>query len=276
MTRLLNTDLRTIITNPNFKYTVLMMSDDQIHALGFDWDGNRGEWINTIPGVIGAGDPKGTMPRLINFTVIATPNNELNDLSGEGIVETIGGEMIKYKNGRFYAAGNIDKGNMVSVTGSKSMKNGMVYYTDDILVFSPTTIGKRLEALSASTSSPYYKFFQYLKNSKMYTATTGTISGVPLGFFGTFLIPDNNAIDAAVADKVLPASVTPTGQDAEKVSNFIQFHILKKSVINNGKITDNVETIYRNLLNDQVGFINVTNKPGAFFFYRFIWSYSRA
>ena len=197
MTRLLNTDLKPIITNPNFNYTILMMSDDQIRALGFDWDGNRGEWINTIPGVIGAGDAKGTMPRLINLTVISTPKNELNNLSGEGIAETMGGELIKFNNGRFYAAGNIDKGNMVTVTGSKAMKNGMVYYTDGLLVFSPTTIGKRLEALAATASSPYFKFFEYLKNSKMYTAATGAISGVPLGFFGTFLMRSQQQLPPA-------------------------------------------------------------------------------
>jgi uncharacterized surface protein with fasciclin (FAS1) repeats len=266
MTRLLNTDLKPIITNPNFRYTLLMMSDDQIRALGFDWDGNRSEWINTVPGVIGASDAKGTMPRLINLAVISTPKNELNNLNGEGIVETMGGEMIKFQNGKLYAAGNLDKGNMVTVTGAKPMQNGLVYYTDGLLVFSPTTIGKRLEALAAIPASPYFRFFEYLKNSKLYTATTGTISGVPLGFFGTFLIPDNNAIQAAITDKQLPATPMPTAtQDIEQVTRFIQFHILKKPVINDGKTAGNIETTFRNL-NDQVGMVDVTNAPGLFLF----------
>ena len=274
MTRLLNTDLKPIITNPNFNYTILMMSDEHIHALGFDWDGNRSEWINTIPGAIGGGDPKGTMPRLINFTVIATPKNELNDLSGEGIIETMGGEMIKFQNGKFYAAGNIDINNTVSVVSSKAMKNGMVYYTDGLLLFSPTTIGKRLEALSPTDASPYYNFFQYLKNSKLYTASTGTIGGVPLGFLGSILIPDNAAILAAVNDGLLPGTGTtpnkpnfaPTAnQDIELVNSFIQFHILKKSVINDGKTKEGVETIFTNL-NDQPGVIEVTNEPGVLLF----------
>ena len=266
MTRLLNTDLKPIITNPNFNYTLLMLSDDQIRALGFDWDGNRSEWVNTIPGVIGGGDAKGTMPRLINLAVISTPKNELNNLQGEGIAETMGGEMIKYQNGKFYAAGNIDKGNRVSVTGSKPMQNGMVYYTDGVLVFSPTTIGKRLKALATAPTSPYFRFFEYLKSSKLYTDSTGTISGVPLGFFGTFLIPDNNAIQAAITDKQLPATPTSTApQDMEQVNRFIQFHILKKSVINDGKTTGNIETTFRNL-NDQVGMIDVTNAPGILLF----------
>ena len=275
MTRLLNADLKPVITNPNFNYTVLMMSDAQIHALGFDWDGNRSAWINTDPNAIGAGDPKGTAARLINLSVIATPKNQLNNLSGDGIIETMGGEMIKWQNGRFYAAGNIDKNNVVNVVASKAMKNGMVYYTDGLLLFSPTTIGKRLEALTPTAASPYYNFLQYLKNSKLYTAATGAISGVPLGFFGTFLIPDNNAIVAAVNAGLLPGTGTapnkvpnfaPTvTQEIEMVTNFLQFHIMKKSVINDEKTKDGVETSFRNL-NDQVGIITVTNDPGVLSF----------
>jgi uncharacterized surface protein with fasciclin (FAS1) repeats len=275
MTRLLNTELKPVITNPNFNYTILMMSDDQIRTLGFDWDANRSEWINTNPSAIGAGDPKGTMPRLVNLSVIATPKNELNNISGDGIIETMGGEMIKYQNGKFFAAGNIDNNTSVSVVATKYMKNGTVYYTDGLLYFSTIVIGKRLEALSASASSPYYNFFQYLKNSKLYTATTGAISGVPLGFFGTFLIPDNNAILAAVNDGQLPGTGTApnkvpnfaptTGPDQELVTSFIQYHILKRSVIADGKVQDNVESLFRNI-NDQVGSVNVTNSPGNLLF----------
>ncbi|OQP62787.1 hypothetical protein A3860_26090 [Niastella vici] len=275
MTRLLNADLKSVITNPNFNYTILMMSDDQIHALGFDWDGNRSAWINTDPNALGAGDPKGTTARLINLSVISTPKNQLNNLTGDGIIETMGGEMIKWSNGKFYAAGNIDKGNVVNVVASKAMKNGMVYYTDGLLLFSPTTIGKRLEALAPSSSSPYYNFVQYLIKSKLYTAATGAISGVPLGFFGTILIPDNAAIVQAVNDGLLPGTGTapnkvpnfaPTAtQEIEQVSSFIQFHIMKKSVINDEKTKDGIETNYRNL-NDQVGLITVTNDPGVLTF----------
>jgi hypothetical protein len=271
MTRLLNTELRSVISNPNFNYTLLMMSDDQIRKLGFDWDGNRSAWINTNATAFGAGDPKGTMLRLINMSVIATPKNELNNISGDGIIETVGGEMLKYLNGKFYAAGNIDSSKYVSVVSTKAMKNGMVYYTDGLLYFSALTIGKRLEALATSSSSPYYNFVQFLKSSKLYTASTGAISGVPLGFFGTFLIPDNNAILQAVNDGLLPGTGTAPNKtpvfapaatsDQELVTSFIQSHILKRSVIADGKVQDNVETLFRNL-NDQIGYVTVTNSPG--------------
>ncbi|MFT3827236.1 MAG: fasciclin domain-containing protein [Chitinophagaceae bacterium] len=278
MTRLLNSDLRPLISNPNVKYTLFMMSDEALHRLSFDWDGNRSAWINTSAtpaSIIGAGDPRGTMSRFINMYVVSTPNGELNDLSGSGIVETIGGEMIRFENNKIYAAGNIDSGKYVSVTSSKVMSNGIVYYLDGLLYFSGKTPGKRLEELSATSASPYYNFFQYLKNSTLYTASTGAIGGIPLGFFGSFLIPDNNAIQAAVNDGFLPGTGTapnktptfaPTDIPAqEQVARFIQYHILKKSIIGDGRTDGNIETMYRDL-NDKVGYVTVDNLPGLFRF----------
>jgi (2Fe-2S) ferredoxin len=201
------------------------------------------------------------------MSVIATPNNDLNNLAGDGIIETMGGEMIKYKNGKLYAAGNVDSNNVVSIVDTKMLKNGTVYYTDRLLYWSALTIGKRLEALAASSTSPYYNFVQYLKGSKLYNATTGTIAGVPLGFFGSILIPDNNAILAAVTAGLLPASTTPTATiDQELVTSFIQSHILKKSVVADGKLhNDDVETIFKNL-NDHTGVVTVDNRGGNIIF----------
>lgn len=271
MTRLLNQELKQVISNPNFTYTLLMMSDNKLRALGFDWDGNRSSWVNTIAGALGAGDPKGTVNRLINMCVIATPNNELGNLTGTGIISTIGGELIKWDNGRFYAAGNIDAGYQVTVTDKKTMKNGIAYYTDNLLLFSAITPGKRLEALAALPNSPYYHFFQYLKNSKLYTASTGAITGVPLGFFGTFLIPDSNAIKTAVNAGLLPGTVSGTGKvpnytptvanEIEQVESFLKFHILQQTVIADGKVQD-CKTNFTNL-NDQTGVVNVITSPGG-------------
>jgi hypothetical protein len=201
----------------------------------------------------------------------------LNNLAGDGIIETIGGEMIKYRNGKLYAAGNVDSNNVVSIADTKILKNGTVYYTDRLLYWSALTIGKRLDALAPTSSSPYYNFVQYLKGSKMYTAATGTIAGVPLGFFGTILIPDNNAIMDAVNAGLLPGTGTapnkvptyaPTaGPDQELVSTFIQSHILKKSVIADGKLHDeDVETIFKNLNDGHTGVVKVDNRSGNIIF----------
>jgi hypothetical protein len=203
--------------------------------------------------------------------VISTPNNELGNLSGQGIIATVGGEVLKYDNGQLYAAGNIDIGKNVTVTGSKTMKNGIAYYTDGLLLFSAVTPGKRLEALASQPNSPYYHFFQYLKNSKLYTASTGAITGVPLGFFGTFLIPDSVAIQTAVDNGQLPGTVTASGKvpnykptaanDIEQVESFLKFHILQQTVIPDGKIQD-CKTNFTNL-NDESGIVNIISIPAT-------------
>jgi len=258
MTRLLNNELKSTITNPNFRYTIIMMPDDIIRQLGFDWDANRNSWISTNTTVFGSGDPRGTLNRLVNMSVIATPNNELDNLSGDGIIESIGGEMIKYLNGQLYAAGNIDSGKMVSIVDTRKLKNGTVYYTDRLLYWSAMPLGKRLEALATPASSPYNPFWQFLKNSKIYTASTGIITGAPLGTFGTLMIPDSAAIMKAVNDGWLPGTGTapnkvpvyaPTATaDQEMVTTFIQTHILKKTVIGDPKMHEtDVESLYKNL-----------------------------
>ncbi len=274
MTRLLNTDLKSIITNPNFRYTIIMMPDDLIRSLGFDWDANRNTWINTNTAAFGSGDARGTLTRLVNMSVIATPNNELDNLSGEGIIETMGGEMIKWLNGKLYGAGNIDSNNVVSIVDTKKLNNGTVYYTDKLLYWSAVPVGKRLEAL-ATSSSPYYHFFEYLKNSKIYNSTTGIITGAPLGFFGTLMIPDSAAIMKAVNDGLLPGTGTAPNKtpvyapsaaaDQELVTGFIQAHILKKSVIEDPKQHDtDIESLFKNL-SDRTTRVKVYTNGGLSF-----------
>jgi hypothetical protein len=274
MTRLLNTDLRPVITNPIFKYTIIMLSDDALQRLGYNWDGNRSAW--TLTG--SSADPKGDLLRLVNMHIIPMQSDVPIDFSGSGIVETYGGEMIRYENNKIFSAGNLDSSLQytIDVNATKSMKNGFVYYSvpDSLIALklSAKAVGRRLEELAgtSASASPYYNFFQYLKNTTMWNNTTKAITGVPLGSFGTFLIPDNNAIVAAVNAGLLPGTgvapnkvpnFAPTDPaDKIRVANFIQYHILKKSVIANGKVTDPTESLYLSL-SDEIGFVTpvITN-----------------
>lgn len=273
MTRLLDAELKLLITNPKVKYNVFMMSDEAIRNMGYDWDGKTGGWIATKTGVLGSSDVRGSLLRMLNLCVIPKGRDDFAPLSGAGIAESYGSEMIRYDNGKVYAAGNIDSNRYVNVTKTVSTINGNVYYTDGLLFFSAKPVGKRLEELSASASSPYYNFFQYLKSSTLYTASTSAISGVALGFMGSFLIPDNDAIVAAVNAGLLPGTGTapnkvplfaPTdATDKEKVAKFIQYHIIKKSVIANGaQNSTNAESLYRSLFTDKVGYVAIADPGG--------------
>lgn len=269
MTRLLGTELKALISNPKVRYTLIMLPDDVLYSLGFSYSTQVSNYVCSNPATLGAGTPGVTLARILNMCIIPKYRDELTSVSGTGIAETYGGEMIRYDNNKVYAAGNIDSSKYVNITGTKVMENGTVLYTDGILYFSALSVGQRLENLSPDVSSPYYNFFQYLKNSTLYTASTKAISGMPLGFVGSLLIPDNDAIVAAVNAGLLPGTAgvpnfAPTASvDKEKVAAFLQYHIIKRAVINNGvNNLGDAETLYRSLLTDKVGFVKVTD-PGA-------------
>lgn len=274
MTRLLDSELKLLINNPKVTYNIFMMSDDAIRNMGYDWDSKTSSWIATKTGVLGSSDVKGSLLRMLNLCVVPKGRDAFTPLSGAGIAESYGGEMIRFDNGKVYSAGNIDSNRYVNITNSVVTNNGNVYYTDGLVLFSAKPVGKRLEELAASTTSPYYSFFQFLKNSTLYTASTSAISGVALGFMGSFLIPDNDAIQAAVNDGLLPGTGTapnkvavfaPTDAvDKEKVAKFIQYHIIKRSVIANGlQNGSNAESLYRSLLTDKLGYVAIGDPGGA-------------
>lgn len=269
MTRALNEEYKRIINNLRIRFTLFMMSDQVLKAKGFDFDGTRNEWVYVSPttGARVSGPAARTrLQRILYNHIVATPNNELNNLSGSGIIRTgdrdIPGEYIKWNNNTVFAAGNEDLGNVVNITGFEDTRNGRVYYTDNLLEFSERAIGLELAALAAPTTSEFKRFFDYLNNSPLYNRTTGVINGVALGTSYTLLVPNNAAIAAAVTAGLLPASVTPaTGVDIEKVSSFIRYHILVRNTVapdGNQNITS-TETLYKNV-NDEVVTVRINNQ----------------
>jgi len=276
MTRLLNLDLRPTILNPKFNYTVFMMSDDAFKAAGYDYDGAKNEWGYTAPGVARAvGDVnKNNLLRMVATSIIPTQNNELDNLSKEGIIDASNGEYIKYSQNKVYSAGLADINKTLTILGSKNATNGKVYYTDGLLNFTSFNIGKHIELLGTATTSPFNYFWQFLKNSaNAYNATTGEINGTASGSFYTVFVPDNAAIQAAVDAGVLPSTGTgtvktpnfnpTTNDDKLKVLNFISYHILnKKSLIPDGKESGSMETLLKDNTGDGIR-VTVINSVGA-------------
>jgi uncharacterized surface protein with fasciclin (FAS1) repeats len=277
MTRLLNLDLRPTILNPKFKYTVFMMSDEALKTAGYDYDGAKNEWGYTAPGttIRTVGDVnRNNLLRMVATSVIATPNNELNDLNKAGIIDASNGEYIKFGQNKVTSAGLADISKSLSILGSKTATNGIVYYTDGLLNFTALNIGKHIETLGTATTAPFNYFWQYLKNSaNMYNATTGEILGTASGSFYTVFIPDNKAIQEAVNAGVLPGTGTgavktpnfnpTTNDDKLKVINFISYHILnKKTVIPDGKESGSMETLLKDATGDGIR-VTVISAPGS-------------
>ena len=275
MTRLLNMELRDVITNPKAKFTVFMISDDVLAAQGYSYNVASGAWRLTAPGgaFVENDSIRINLLRILNTGVIETPNNELNGLGTPGVSGIIGGygsEYLRYNGNQVFTAGTKDKGLTVTIDSIKTAKNGQVVYINNLLYFTYAPIGAHLQTLA--TADPNYSmFWNYLKNSPtMYDATSGTITGTAAGSFYTIFAPSNAAVTQAITDGLLPGTpatpnYTPT-TTAEKVmvEKFLQYHILdKKSVIADRKDEGAFNSLLKNSAGDAVP-ITISYPAGVF------------
>jgi uncharacterized surface protein with fasciclin (FAS1) repeats len=262
MTSLLNLDLKFQISNIRQNYTLFLISNAAFNAAGYFPDPTvsnnvNEQWRYIPPG--GGAQLTGSsalvrLQRILNMHVV--PGRNITSLAGSGVAMTVSGEFLKYSANTVIAAGNGDVPNVANIVDTKTAANGTVYYLDKILQFSERNVGLHIAALAPTAASQYNNFWQYLRNSSIYTAATGEIAGVAAGSFYTFFAPNNAAIVAAVNAGRLPGTgtvpnmvpnFTPTLlADKEKVNNFIQYHILnKKNIATDGQESGTFETIYK-------------------------------
>jgi uncharacterized surface protein with fasciclin (FAS1) repeats len=270
---------RTQLSNPSFKYTMVMVPDVTLRALGYGLNLSAGN--NTTPGsgitfTLPSGSPvpgsEGLLLRTLNFGIFLTPNNELSNLSGTGTYATAGlngsaPEVVKYTNYQFYAAGNQDANTTVTVNPSYiTCTNGIVYYpvSSNTNIIYPTPVANsvgtdifnkgQVAPVNGVGGDPYYMFYKYLSNSLLWNSTTKAIQGIDIGTDYTILIPSNIAMQDAVNNGWLPgtgsgavktANFTPSAPaDVSLVTNFIKYHILKANqVIPDGKKTGSYVTL---------------------------------
>lgn len=272
------------LTNLFFKYTLLMVSDAQFRAAGYDYNSTTNQFTYQPSGgtlVVGS-VPLGQIVRIINLGIFRTDNNELSNLpaSGGGVYEAggLGGfasEYVKYTTSKtFAAAGNIEAGTSLAVTGSAvQTSNGIVYYTTGLPLQYSTNIvnavSLNISKYGTLTTDPYYMFWQYLKNSTLYNATTGAIQGIDAGGTYSVFVPTNAAMQDAVNNGWLPgtgtgavkvANYTSTAAiDQALVANFIKYHILKGfSVVPDGKKSGTYPTLLANS-NGDIANLSITN-----------------
>jgi uncharacterized surface protein with fasciclin (FAS1) repeats len=258
--------------NPNIKYTLFMMSNNVLQANGYDRDSKANSWTYQAPGGTKEYDP-GAQQRLFEIlrtSIAITQNGELNDLSGEGIVETLGGQYIRYKNNTVWASGNVDDSSVLHIDSSASTVNGKVYYTDGLLKFTEHNIGYRLGQLAQSDPDDFGSFYNYLTHTVLWNSTTTEITGITSGNLYTLFVPTNTAISQAVKDGWLPGDTT-TGtpnfnpkdnNDQQKVIQFITYHFLNNiTVVPDGKKSGSYVTVLKTNSGDAT-LIKVINNPG--------------
>lgn len=281
-TRLFNdgSSYREIISNINQKYTLFLPSDAVLRSLGYDYDITRSEWKYTSPinGVASSAvSARLRLLRVLYNCIVPTPNGELNNLSGSGIIRSgdmdLPGEYIKWNNNKVYGAGNEVLGNAANILGHEDQQNGRTYYVDNLIEYSEEPPGVDLKNLAAPVGSEYANFYNYLKNSNIYLAGD-KIQGVDLGISYTFVIPNNAAIVQAVKDGNLPGNVTTgvpnfvpaTQGEKDKVVDFINYHILvTKTVSDDGLLGGQFETLRKDSKGEKT-YVGVMSDTGVLTF----------
>jgi uncharacterized surface protein with fasciclin (FAS1) repeats len=273
MTRLLNTDLRFIITHLGSRFTMFMMPDAVLRAAGYDFNTASNLYTCTTCGSASSETIRQNLLRILNTSVIP---GDLPDLSGSGITEAYNGEFIKWNNNQVISIGTQDAAQVVRIDSTRTTANGKVYYLNGLLSFSTVNIGTHIKNLGGtSTASDFNYFANYLVGSNVYTAATGEITGTVAGSLYTVFVPSNAAIMQAVKDGVLPGTVatgipnltasTWTPTQREDVNRFILYHILnKRTLIPNGNIngSGSFETMLKNTVGEVLP-ITVINLPGS-------------
>ncbi|WP_215225104.1 fasciclin domain-containing protein [Echinicola shivajiensis] len=218
---------RFTISDPGQNFALMMMSNQQLNDAGFEYDpGARNQWTYN-------GEPNQAYERLIRMIELSiiklSHPDELDDISGAGILETYGGEYIKYENGMFVASGNIDSDEPVGINTGVTYKanNGADFYTDGLLNYTEKVLSEKI-----LETPQFSKFAEYLSNSSIYDPNSLQIEGVSPGQFFTVLVPSNEAMDAAIADGVIPAD--PYTNDSEElytIASFLKYHFVPRDII---------------------------------------------
>lgn len=261
MTRLLDMEVKSYITNPNVKFTLFLMSDAVLTARGYSYNAGSNSWSL---GAVTNDSIRINLLRMVYSGIIETPNNELNGIGNtgvSGITTSYGGECIKYNGNKVFTAGSIERGISVTIDSVRQVLNGQVVYINDLMFFPYGLIGHNLSQLGTPAASEFNYFWNYLKNSTLFNTTTFEITGVAGGSFYTVFVPRNAAIVQAVNDGVLPGTAgvpnfTPTlVADKLKVESFLNYHFLdKRTVIANGLDIGSFPSFLRNTAGDPVTF----------------------
>jgi uncharacterized surface protein with fasciclin (FAS1) repeats len=264
---------------PKVEYTMLLMNDNSFKAAGYDWNTLNSTFQYTPPGgttVIGQPAPA-NIYRMLNTHII---EGNVSSFSGTGVLETIGGEYISYKNNRISSSGTMDSTEVsrqsipvVKIKGAdyRQAVNGKDFYVNGLLSFTNRNVGEHIRKYGTLITDPFYSFYQYLINNPVASnKTTVEIQGVSIGVNYTVFIPSEAAIRQAVIDKILPgtvngAVVTPNynpsdPNDIALVSKFILYHILNKTTVaNDGVKSGSYETLFKDS-NGDTGTLLIQNQ----------------
>lgn len=272
--------VKTYVTQPNVRQTLLVMPDAVVTAAGYRYNEGSAGTTTTAWGY--RTSPTASYShnliyrdnafRLFKTGVLLTPTGELTSLSGSGIIESLSGDYVKYNAGKIQTSGTVDSGVDINVVKTDAGSvNGIVYYLDAPLSFTTQNVGQHLQNLATKFPANYASFYWFVSTSSIYNTSTKVITGVSSGIDNkyTILAPDNAAISQAIKDGLLPGTkatgALPTSaptniEQKELVRKFILYHIINnESIAVDGKKADNYLTLLQTESGDNT-LLNVINQ----------------
>lgn len=271
MLMLLEREHKRLVINPGTNFTLFLFSNNLLNRLGYSYNErlNEWSWLDRNGNTIGHSQAQTRLARLLYSHIVETPNDELANINNtQGFIQTgdraLPGEFIKWNNGNIYAAGNERLQEPVQILGTaKFGNNGRVYYVDNLLEFSSETAGEAMARVA--TENPNVSlFWEYVSKSPLYVANDRVITGVAGGSPYTLLMPNNEAMQQAIDDGVLPAD--PATADIVgkfQIESFIKYHILTNVNIaaNGNQDILSAVTLMKDE-NDEALTVNVSNTVG--------------
>lgn len=271
MLMLLEREHKRLVVNPGTNFTLFLFSNSLLNSLGYSYNERLSEWswIDRNGNTIGHNQTQTRLARLLYTHIVETPNDELANINNtQGFIQTgdrtLPGEFVKWNNGNIYAAGNERVQEPVKIVGTaKFGNNGRVYYVNNLLEFSSETAGEAMARI-ATENPNVSRFWEYVLRSPLYIANDRVITGVAGGSSYTLLMPNNEAIQQAIDDGVLPADPL-TGDIVGKfqIESFIKYHILTNVNIaaNGNQDILSAITLMKDE-NDEALTVNVSNAVG--------------
>ncbi len=253
MEALRGSNLDFILKNTGIEVTVFMINNAGFEDMGISYNAANSSWDVENPDL--ESNANLAVSRLINLHVVI---GEYDDLSGDGLIETYGGEYIRYSYGFPYAVGNTENSETVIVSQKTQVSNGWTYVLNTPFTQSTSNIGRHIEG------KPNFKrFLDYLKHSAasmsgyIYDTEKQAITNISSSEFNTLFIPTNAAMDSAAAHGVIPELGVAYFSLVEqnKLLEFVMYHVVPNVIAtNNGKASGDWSTLY----SGEDGKVNVT------------------
>src|SRR5699024_133922 len=195
------TGLNLLIAKSNIPVDIFLIPDKVFYDAGYHYNVSKSQFEFSSDAGTTTNNVENELTRIVKTCVFYDPyKEELNDLSDSGIVKSldqgVASEYIKYNNNTIITAGLRDKGLVAHIDSTRKSVNGEVFYLDQLPIFTTHKVGYDIMQLGKDSSSAFNYFWEYLKNSSLFSPDDESIIG--LRGFNTIFIPDNNAMLQAV------------------------------------------------------------------------------